>query len=363
MLLPLVLIYLLFKVFPPIPWPQAPENSTELPRVAMTFFGGWVRLESTWEERLLLLVIVSGALGSYIHAATSFADYVGNKKFRMSWRWWYWLRPFIGIALALVLYFVARGGFLLLVSGGQPSADDINPFGIGALAGLVGMFSKQATDKLDEVFSTLFKAAPGRGDDKRGDSLSGAPTPQTLAPDSGPSAGGQSVVITGTGFAEGAKVFFGEQASTSVTVTSATSINAVTPAHATGGVDVSVENPDGQKDTLQDGYTYLPGGAGGGEEEDEGAAVGGAAPTVSKVDPDFGSPAGGEEVTITGANFVSGAAVAFGAKPATSVTFVDHQTLRAVTPDAAEGAVAVTVTNPGGRAGTLPSAFTYSAGG
>jgi hypothetical protein len=33
----------------------------------------------------------------------------------------------------------------------------VNPYGMVALAGLVGMFTKQATDKLSEVFSTLFK--------------------------------------------------------------------------------------------------------------------------------------------------------------------------------------------------------------
>jgi hypothetical protein len=74
------------------------------------------------------------------------------------------------MALALVFYFVVRGGFLT-TSGG---AKDINPYGIAALAGLVGMFSKQATDKLSEVFSTLFRAAKGEGDDKRAGSLSAA---------------------------------------------------------------------------------------------------------------------------------------------------------------------------------------------
>ena len=71
------------------------------------------------------------------------------------------------MALALVFYFVIRGGFLT-TSGG---AKDINPYGIAALAGLVGMFSKQATDKLSEVFGTLFRAAAGEGDDKRSGSL------------------------------------------------------------------------------------------------------------------------------------------------------------------------------------------------
>jgi hypothetical protein len=39
------------------------------------------------------------------------------------------------------------------------------------LGGLVGLFSKQATDKLAEVFETLFRTEPGHGDDTREDSL------------------------------------------------------------------------------------------------------------------------------------------------------------------------------------------------
>ena len=49
--------------------------------------------------------------------------------------------------------FAARGG---LVSG-NAGATDLSPYGIGALAGLAGMFSKQATDELREVFENLFK--------------------------------------------------------------------------------------------------------------------------------------------------------------------------------------------------------------
>ena len=32
----------------------------------------------------------------------------------------------------------------------------INPFGIAAISGMVGMFSKQATEKLGRLFYTIF---------------------------------------------------------------------------------------------------------------------------------------------------------------------------------------------------------------
>lgn len=119
------------------------------------------------DARLLLLVMTMGALGSYVHAATSFVSYVGNRSFVKSWTWWYFLRPFIGMALAVIFYLVIRGGFL---SAGA-AASDISAYGITAVAGLAGMFSKQATDKLEEVFSNLFQVSGKGGDAARGDKL------------------------------------------------------------------------------------------------------------------------------------------------------------------------------------------------
>lgn len=119
------------------------------------------------ESRLILLVLAVGALGSYIHGATSFISYVGNRSFHPSWTWWYVLRPLIGMALAMIFYFVIRGGLL----GNTATAADVSPFGIAAVAGLVGMFSKQATDKLEELFNNLFRTATNSADAKRGDKL------------------------------------------------------------------------------------------------------------------------------------------------------------------------------------------------
>src|SRR5579871_2467689 len=130
----------------------------------LSMFGKQFELAS--EVRFLLVVAVSAALGSYVHAATSFASYVGNKTLSRSWLWWYALRPTIGVALALIFYFVIRGGLLTTTSTG-----DISPFGATALGGLVGMFSKQATDKLRETFDNLFRTAPGKGDDARDNKL------------------------------------------------------------------------------------------------------------------------------------------------------------------------------------------------
>jgi hypothetical protein len=142
----LVLFYLLFRIWPgKVPVSVDPTRVKIIPGV----FEPWL-----WPEtRYLCIVSIVGALGAYIHLATSFTEFLGNRNFYSSWKWWYGLRPFIGSALAILVYFAARGG---LVSG-TSGASDLSPYGIGALAGLAGMFSKQATDKLREVFENLFK--------------------------------------------------------------------------------------------------------------------------------------------------------------------------------------------------------------
>jgi hypothetical protein len=82
-----------------------------------------------------------------------------------------------------------------------------------------------------------------------------APNITSVSSASGPTGGGNSVTISGTGFATGATVSFGGTNSSSIVVGS-TTINTVAPAHAAGTVNVVVTNPGGQSATLTDGYTY-----------------------------------------------------------------------------------------------------------
>jgi hypothetical protein len=156
-ILNLVLIYLILRIWPgKIPMSNGPDLVTIIPGLPPL---------SLWPEaRYLALVFLMGALGAYIHLATSFTEFLGNRNFYTSWKWWYGLRPFIGSALALMVYFAARGGLI----SANSSATDLSPYGIAALAGLAGMFSKQATDKLREVFENLFKTTnpPTRLDSK-----------------------------------------------------------------------------------------------------------------------------------------------------------------------------------------------------
>ncbi|MEV0975530.1 hypothetical protein [Streptomyces sp. NPDC049915] len=125
--------------------------------------GGWAL---TADTAMLLAVVCCSALGSFVHAATSFATYVGNRRLYASWLWWYLLRAGIGVALALLVYFLLRGGLVTGSSG--PAAT--NPYGFAGIAGLCGLFSKQATDKLREVCDTILSTRTD-GDRDRQDKL------------------------------------------------------------------------------------------------------------------------------------------------------------------------------------------------
>jgi hypothetical protein len=159
------LVYLLVAAWPAIV-DATTKQTAPPPKPHAVHWLGWSFVPTT-DSALLLLVVLVSALGSYVHAATSFADYAGNKKLNTGWLWWYLLRVFIGSSLAILFYFALRGGFFTAGS----NSDDINPYGVAALAGVVGLFSKQATDKLREIFDTAFRVREGHGDDARSDSI------------------------------------------------------------------------------------------------------------------------------------------------------------------------------------------------
>ncbi|MFN7990184.1 MAG: IPT/TIG domain-containing protein [Thermoanaerobaculia bacterium] len=185
------------------------------------------------------------------------------------------------------------------------------------------------------------------------------PNSIAISPTSGPLGGGQSVTITGGGFATGTTVAFVELPSnnifggspnskvlTGINVVNATTITATTPsATNTGLVDVVVMNADQQTAFIRNGYTYT---------------TGPAAPSVTAISPNFGTTAGGAAVRITGASFVATPTVSIGGAPATGVSFVSSTTLTATTPAHAAGLANVSVTNPDLQAGTLASGYYFT---
>ena len=90
-----------------------------------------------------------------------------------------------------------------------------------------------------------------------GFSYSLPPTLTSVSPNSGSTAGGTAVTITGTNFAAGATVTFAGAAAANVVAVSGTEITATTPAGSAGAVTVTVTNPAAQSVSLADGFTYV----------------------------------------------------------------------------------------------------------
>ncbi|MGH9061525.1 MAG: IPT/TIG domain-containing protein, partial [Acidimicrobiales bacterium] len=170
----------------------------------------------------------------------------------------------------------------------------------------------------------------------------GAPAVTSVSPNAGPTAGGQSVTINGSGLTGATKVVFGTTKATNIVVVSDAQLTVTNPAHPAGKAVVRVTTPGGTSPTTAgDVYTYD------------------AAPTVTSITPNDGPAAGGTVVTITGRGFVKNAtAIAFGPSAGTKVTYLSATKIKATAP-AGTGTVDITITTPGGTS-TTTTADQYS---
>jgi len=110
------------------------------------------------------------------------------------------------------------------------------------------------------------------------------PSGIAVAPSSGSTAGGTPVTVSGANFREGAQVYFGGLAATSVNVLNSGTILVNAPQNARGPVNVVVVNADGTWGFASRAFTYDT-----------------SPPVITRVTPLAGSPA--TVVTIEGENF------------------------------------------------------------
>jgi hypothetical protein len=180
-------------------------------------------------------------------------------------------------------------------------------------------------------------------------SASPPPVVSSIAPVSGPGAGGTKVKITGKNLKGATLVNFGiplieSNPAPSFTVNAAgTSITATAPPELSGFpfVSVIVTTPGGTSTNLSDQFSYL-------------------APAITKVSPKTGPVAGATKVTITGKYF-QGASVKFDLLPATNVTVNAAGTSITVnSPPGQFGSAIISVTTPGGTSQSVGQ-FTYIA--
>jgi hypothetical protein len=197
-----------------------------------------------------------------------------------------------------------------------------------------------------------------------------APQLNVIVPNTGSTAGGDTVTIAGSNLT-GATVTIGGAPATIVS-RGPVSITATTPAGSAGSpVDVVVTTSKGQSATLQAAFTY---------------ADPPAAPSVSAISPATGSANGGTQLVISGTGFRYGAVVSFGGPPppvgtgkrAVTIAVTNDATvcgsgvqlpcIIATTPAYAAGATDVVVTNmdfatgiidSGSGSSTLTQGFTF----
>jgi alpha-tubulin suppressor-like RCC1 family protein len=162
----------------------------------------------------------------------------------------------------------------------------------------------------------------------------------SVNPHGGSTAGGTSVILTGTGFTGATAVSFGSTPAASFTVNSDTSITAIAPS-GSGAVNVSVTTPGGRSAAgAGDLFTY--------------------GPTVTAIEPGVGPATGGTSVTITGIDLAGATGVKFGSALASSFKVNSETSVSAVSPPGS-GLVDVTVTTPEGTSPVSPAdQFSYA---
>jgi hypothetical protein len=161
-----------------------------------------------------------------------------------------------------------------------------------------------------------------------------APVINFISPNAGTTAGGNRVSISGQNFSGATSVTFGGVPALYFSVSSPSQIVAYPAAGTLGAVDVAVTTPNGSVSS-PNGYTYTDP----------------TAPTVTGLNPGQGTLAGGNEVTIFGANFTGATGVTIGGIAVPSFTVVDSTRIVAVAPaGSATGTTNVVVTTPNGTA-------------
>ena len=102
-----------------------------------------------------LIMLFSAGVGSSVSTLLAYLLHASEKKdFDNAFVPWYFARPIMGMLLGLIFYYALKGGILVLTT--TTGAENLNDYALAAVGGLVGMFSKNALEKLREVFNTLF---------------------------------------------------------------------------------------------------------------------------------------------------------------------------------------------------------------
>jgi hypothetical protein len=95
-------------------------------------------------------------IGSSLATILAYLEHASDKKdFDVAYVPWYIARPIMGMLLGLIFYFLLREGLLAVVTNNS-TPESLSEAGLIGIGALVGMFSKEAIEKLRELFNTVF---------------------------------------------------------------------------------------------------------------------------------------------------------------------------------------------------------------
>ena len=252
-----------------------------------------------------------------------------------------WIKPGIGPALGGTLAWLSGAAFLdgaLVFVDGRPgtkvtvasgtTTTFATPFGKPGPANVMLVNPDGQWAQLDNAFVYTSDSSP-------------SVTLTSAIPEQGSVAGGTVVTVTGSGIKPGFVAFM-DGVPVQSKLKSPSSFTLTTPAHSPGLVDIAITAPDGWTATLGGAFNFIL-----------------QAPFIAAVVPDFGPPAGGTEIVISGQGFHPDATVSIGGVAATVVE-ADDSLIIATTPAGDLGPASITVTNPDFLASTLEGGFLYT---
>ena len=223
------------------------------------------------------------------------------------------------------------GGIVIINGSNFTGTSSVSFGGIAAQAFFFNSDTKITALVGTGASGTVAVTTPGGTSSLSGFTLLSAPVISYFSPVS--AAGGQSVIITGTGFSGSSSVSFGGTAAVNFTVNSPVQITAIVAANGASGA-VSVINSYGTG-TLS-GFTFIP------------------PPVISSFTPSSGG--NGTIVTINGSGFTGTSIVNFGGTPAQHFTIISNTQITAIVGTGTTGNVAITAS---GGSVTSSGSFTF----
>ena len=191
--------------------------------------------------------------------------------------------------------------------------------------------------------------------------LNPAPLVSSLSQSTGSTAGGDVITLTGSNFLGTTNLLFDSTPAPSFTVTSDGTIQATTPAHSAGFVDVTVVNSSGTSATsTATRYHFLTTTIGSVASPPSAPNVQGL-PVIDGLETTGGSTLGGTTFLLYGTGFTTASQVMFGTVPASSFQRISDNELLVTTPPQSPGTLNITVQTPAGSSTpTAASQFTVT---